>query len=671
MRVPSFLPRATFAALAVTIQLGISSFGHAAEEAIPPAPKKAALSAEAESKFKEFIDKAKTEEIKAWDDRIKKKIDEVATVTGLGEDGKKALEPAARQAVTAWTDEWSAKLEETIRKELTQNPELAALRLAQMARFVSISQMDWNWPVETVPPFEQDVWTKALQQTLTPEQLATWTKAEADRKDAITKEIDGPLKQGTERIREQQMSSISSEYKEIELALDLPQDRADKLEALAKSVVDQTTEMWRKRIERSVFAMDDEQRHQFVAGRIFFGPTEKEAPDKQAAWKDGVAALLTPEDTKRLEASREERKIKRAHVLGEVMVMLLDDKIAFTANQRQQLQPLAFRLVKDVPEFYPASGMGTYFSFGPAVFYEAAAKAGDGELHSILDEKQRKHWRQLSEKGNENKRDDEEDESDPPEDKKTKPTVYTEPEDVEKCISLFLYDKTQIEQKRVLAANVIKAEDVVRTAGLGPDAAARLLIAARGATEEYLTSWKWTIDQQIRSQLQEATPQNVQQRLNGMEDYFFQRNMDMSNRQGAWDKTVQATLSPAQVELWRKETDARKAYRDQVIAELILAEFDRKNQLSEDQWKKMAPLIATSIHDFSQDIGRIFAFSNNVPWYLESSYMLMPLAGVPDADLKAILTPDQWDRWTKSNEYSNATNMWQNVQQFHKQRIHN
>ena len=47
------------------------------------------------------------------------------------------------------------------------------------------------------------------------------------------------------------------------------------------------------------------------------------------------------------------------------------------------------------------------------------------------------------------------------------------------------------------------------------------------------------------------------------------------------------------------------------------------------------------------------------------------VAGVPDADLKAILTPDQWDRWTKSNEYSNASNMWQNVQQFHKQRIHN
>jgi len=664
---------ATAVTIVVASLCGINLPARALEETNPPAAKKAVLSPEAESKFKEFLDKTKTDETKAWDERIKKKLDEVTKVTGVGDEAKKNLEPAARQAAATWITEWSVKLEEVLRKELTQNPEMAATRLAQMVQFISVSQMDWNWPVEMPPPFEQETWTKALQQTLTPDQLATWNKAEADRKEAIEKEISEPLKQRAVGIHEQQMQAISSEYKEIELALGLPKDRADKLEALAKSVVDQTTEMWRKRTEGTLFAMDDEQRHQFVAGRIFMGPSEKESPSQQATWKDGVAAFLTAEETKRLQTSREEHKVKRAHVLGEVMIMLLDDKIAFTANQRQQLQPVAFRLVKDVPEFYPGSGMGTYFSYTPPTFYAAATKINDGELRPILDEKQRKHWRQLSEPGNQTKGDDEDEEDGvtPPEDKKTKPVVYTEPEDVEKCISLFLYDKTQIEQKRVLAANVIKAEDVVRTAGLGSDSAARLLIAARGATEEYLTNWKWNVDQQIRSQLQEATPKNIQQRLNGMEEYFFQRNMDMSNRQGSWDKTVQATLSPAQLDLWRKETDARKVYHDQAIADLILAEFDRKNQLSEDQWKKLGPLVATSLHDYSQDIGRIFAFSNNVPWYLESSYLLMPLAGVPDADLKAILTPDQWDRWTKSNEYSNASNMWQNVQQFHKQRIHN
>ncbi len=39
-----------------------------------------------------------------------------------------------------------------------------------------------------------------------------------------------------------------------------------------------------------------------------------------------------------------------------------------------------------------------------------------------------------------------------------------------------------------------------------------------------------------------------------------------------------------------------------------------------------------------------------------------------DTDLKSILTKDQMDIWTGSQEFANANNLWQVVKQVHVQR---
>jgi hypothetical protein len=41
---------------------------------------------------------------------------------------------------------------------------------------------------------------------------------------------------------------------------------------------------------------------------------------------------------------------------------------------------------------------------------------------------------------------------------------------------------------------------------------------------------------------------------------------------------------------------------------------------------------------------------------------------VPEADLKAILTKEQWDAWHDSPENANSTSLWQNIQMMQKQR---
>ena len=98
-----------------------------------------------------------------------------------------------------------------------------------------------------------------------------------------------------------------------------------------------------------------------------------------------------------------------------------------------------------------------------------------------------------------------------------------EPEDVDKAISNFFYEKTESQRKEMLETNALKAEDAARVAGLSAESAERLEAAAAGTTEQSLMTWKWFTEQQIRSQLQGLTPQNVNQRLDGLQDFFFQR----------------------------------------------------------------------------------------------------------------------------------------------------
>jgi hypothetical protein len=643
--------------------LGLPGIGETPSPAKKDSPVPAKLlSPKVEAKLKDFLAKEKDQTIKSAEPTSTRQIEDVVSATSLGDDGKKALEMGARQAVAAWADDWVVQTGDNIRKEFAAIPPDQASKILdqRMNQVFAFSQFDYSGEIQ--PPFERDEWTRALQQTLTPDQMAAWEKAQADHKAAVEKEIGDSLKQGVDRIRIQQTQGILVACKEIELAVGLPKDRSDKLEALGKSVADQTTEMWRKRIEKMVLAMDETQRHQFALGRFFMGTDEKEAPVRQSAWKDGVASLLTADETARLQAERDARKSKREMVLGEVMLMELDEKLALTEAQRQKLQPIANRLVKEIPQLFPDdTGGNPYYGYSPDVFLSGTAKATDAELKPVLDDIQLKRWRNLAMPDNSL--------ADSSTDDKSKPEKYTEPEDVERAISSFLYEKSENERKRVVETNLLQAEDVVRVAGLKPQAAERMEAAALGATESYLSNWKWFTEQQIRSQLQDVTPQNVMQRLESIQDFFFQRSYGPGNHSGFLDETVKTMLDPKEQEAWKKETDERKAFQDKAVAAFVLAEFDRENRLTPQQWDKLEPVIAGIVQDYSPEIGQIFAFNNGVPWYMEGSYLLMPFAGVSDTDLKAILTKDQVDAWHSSAECSNATSLWQNIQQNHDQRV--
>jgi hypothetical protein len=619
------------------------------------------LSTEIEAKLATFLDKAKVEKAKVWDARMTKEIADVVQVTGLDAGHAQTLEQPAKQAVAASLDGWTAKLGDLFRTGFARmTPEQVTQTLDQGAQMAGVAQATWPGVTE---PFEQADWIKAIHQVLTPDQAAAWDKAQAARKTEFEKTISDALNRSGDRVHEQQLQEIQSVSRGIESALNLPKERSDKLEALAKNVADQTTEMWKKRVETMLLSMGDAQRHAFTAnGNMSFGIDPDEYPSKQPAWTQGVASLLTAAEKKSLDDAGNARREKRMQVMGRIMLELLDEKIAFSEAQRQKLEPLAVRLVKTVPNLSQENGPGMYYAYPTDSFFAAAATAPDAELKPVLDDIQLNHWHELSKHLSTT--------TTVPDSNKANPDDREEPEDVEKAISAYLYAKAEEERKQSMEENVLKVEDAVRTAKLGQAATARLEAAARGAAEESLASWKWFVEQQIRGQLQgNVTPQNIRQRLESFQAFIFQRNIGMN--QGArpviWDAAVKSELSAPQRDLWKKETDARSAFQDNAIAALALSQFDGKYQLTDDQWQKLQPIIAGIVHGCSPDIEQMFS-GNTAPWYLMGQFQLMPFAGVSDTDLKAILTKDQLARWTGSQNCMNATSWWGNVRQIHQQR---
>jgi hypothetical protein len=621
---------------------------------------------EVEAKFTEFVNKVGQAKRRLWTLRMKWEIEEVAKVTGLSDEGRKALGAAAEQAADLCMEGWSAKFSDFWRQQYSQQPDQILEMLDQLlAQADNYAKSDFV--ADYVRPYEHTAWAEALQRTLTAEQIAAWDKSQVERKRVLGTQIGDFLKPSVERTREQFFQAILAKGTDIRVTLALPKERAEMLDALAKSAADKTADDWRIRAEKMLFNADEDQRRQIIkSGQFYLAPDEKELPQQQATWKDGVAKLLTAGERDRLQAAQEEQRARRIRVMGQIMIAELDQRIAFNARQREQLQPVTERLVKDQASLFPDDGFNNYVNFTSQSFYAAGSKATEEELKPILDTLQWKRWQEVC-MPKKNRATPAAAKSKPGVDAK-QPPQNQEPEDLEHRISDYLHEKTTNERQRMLAAMTVKVEDVARATGLTGDAINRLQTAARGATEETLVGWKSNTEQTLRAQVRDATPQNVMQRLASMENYYSQRDGGViADKQAVWDKTVKAELTAEQRAAWEKEVEERKVYRDKAIISTAMAEFDRKNTLSAEQWEKLEPIINGIVKDYSSEFANFFSSSNS--WYLQSYSMLIPFAGAPEKDLKAILSKEQWDRWTGSNEFANSTNYWQNIQRNHAQRV--
>jgi hypothetical protein len=238
------------------------------------------------------------------------------------------------------------------------------------------------------------------------------------------------------------------------------------------------------------------------------------------------------------------------------------------------------------------------------------------------------------------------------------------PEDAQHAISDFLADKSDAARQKVFTEKILRAEDASRVLHLPQHAAQRLQTAARGAADAFLARWDNDARELVQSNIADASPDTVKQRLACIQVYQFNQNNQGENppskREAMFDQALKAELTPAQRAAWKVETDARKSYRTDAIAGWVACSFSQKFHLSSDQAARLEPMVANILTKYAGGIGSFFSSSN---WYLENFYMYLPVAGIPDKDLHALLTQDQLDSWNRSQVHSIALSYWGNIAQ--------
>jgi hypothetical protein len=658
------LTRWLFAGTWVVICLGAGmnrAFGLDDSARDDPDESALAFPAEAEPKFAELIKKMSDSKRKIWRERMSKEIVEIMKASSAPPESAKKLEAVANECVDRSVQTWAPKTAAFLRRSYAEQGEQIVEMLDEIiGQAENYARQDWV--SDFVLPIDDPGWNQALQRTLTPEQLSLWTAAREEHRNVVAKEIKQFLTPSVERNREQFNTLMQARTGEIQMVLGLPKERADQLEKMASVAVDGSAAAWRKRAEKLLFAADDDSRRQSMKSGMLYLPAERaDLPYLQTSWKEGVAKFLAPEEQRQLEKAAEEKKARRVVALGAILIAEFDQRIAFTAAQREKLRPIAERLVAAHRLFFPEGGFNQYINYAPQSFFTAGAKATEVEMKNIIDPLQWKRWQELC--------------TNKPRVASRKPaavqkvsTRIPEPEEIENRISDYLYEKSGIERSQLLSGLLLRVEDVTRVANLGPEAIARLQTAARGAAEELLNGWKASMEQSIRASVREATPQTVMQRLSAMEISYSQRGRVVPEQKGLWAKTVKNELNDAQRAAWEKEIADRNSYRDTAAIGAVMTEFDRGNSLTAEQWKALEPLVTGVMKEYGPEIGGMFSSSNSIPWYLQYYTTLIPFVGIPEEDLKKVLRKEQWERWIASGEYSNCKNYWENIQNNHAQR---
>ena len=408
-----------------------------------------------------------------------------------------------------------------------------------------------------------------------------------------------------------------------------------------------------------------EQLDQFHAERFSISVPPDEIRETRTAWKKKVEGALG--EMERLETARREHRPMRRHALGKIMLVELDKKVGFSASQRERLLPIAEHLV-DVPAFFPEDMLDSRdATLRPSAFFLAGANAPWKEMMEILDDAQWKRWKKACDSKTieeEAWRRSEEVRTEAVDDGKY-PLVPSEPEVLETAVSDFLHTETAPARKRLLHTMMFRVEDVARLAELGPESVNRLQIAAKGATEASLARWKEMVDPIAHDEMGDVSPANVRHRLFSIRRFIFERSPDIQpENQPVWKKAVLDELTDAQQVKLQKELNGRNTFKISSIASLILAEFDRRVPISKAQRDTLEPIISKLEIEYAPDLEMLF----REQWYYQELAIFIPLAGVPEPELAAILSKEQLDGWNESQGFASTEKNWRIIQESHAHR---
>jgi len=496
-------------------------------------------------------------------------------------------------------------------------------------------------------------WAEIAGKQLGAEAMVVWQKAAAEQKAKEEKEIVDALKPSEQQARFQLEEQMLREVDGYVSSLNLSDERKKELEKLSKQAVDASMAQAKKSWMKTVSQWSAVERQQ---GRrnSYFGVNDTDKPMKLPIWQDGLKKLFTAEETLRVKDGVDFRKKRMSGALASATLTEMDKMLSFDESQRKALEPLILEFMEPLMREEGED----YWSYQPYQLFKALEKVDEKKLQTILDEEQMKLWKKLITMQPQNSG------------RGIQPAVPSNnttnavPVDVEREISRHLHQMGIRERERLQELMLARVKDASRVLKLAPEKVARLTTAAKGAVEHDMDEWRNNVENWVRNAVQRATPNSIKQTLASMERTSYGNSSKGAQNQPIWMEVQDALLSEQEHAKWQKVCDERQEYRVKAMAMMTVNELDRRRRLNQTQVEKVSKLVADVLKDYHPDIERYM--SGN--WFLQYYYALLPLAGVKEADMKAVLTEQQWKQW-RERDMPDPEQYWEGIESYHKQRI--
>ncbi len=512
-------------------------------------------------------------------------------------------------------------------------------------------------------PLSAQQWLSTLRKVLQPDEMAKFKQEREATRELLEKDWLKFLQPSFIQFQAISKKQMEQEVTDLLAVNSLPSERAKALDQEVKETIERAEAVWREtalqqiKNERVGAIRERIEEYKKSKRTYYFRFDESNLLNNDPVWKKSWVNIFTPEELQIYKSSHADRKARRELAVGMMMLAELDRHVAFTDSQRENLLPLAKQVVKEQTQLFPTE-RHQYWDCQVRLFFAAAKDVKQADLEKYLDKKQLENWRQAQEMTAAKLK------FIPQEIQGATSLRYPEPEAVEHIVSDYLYQKTKAERAMVLKNMLLLVDDAGRVAELSDDVISRLETAARGASERVIEERKNQWAKDVRSHIGEIDVQQLPRRLDKLSFNNTNRRRILNDgalKQGVWKAAVQTEMTEAQQAAWKVETDARAAFSDEALAVFVMAEFDRRYSINSGQWEQLEPYVAEIVQDYRVDIRNYFSDS----WYYRNYAVTIPVAGVPEAEAKAILSEKQWKLWKGDS----AWHYWSGVKDNHDRRV--
>ncbi len=577
--------------------------------------------------------------------RMTEERERLADAIELAPDTREKLAAAAEEAVTATLDAWKEEGLALFRRL----PDGTRESVLQANRFTT----GFGGALE---PHQQAPWTEALKSLLTPAQQASW-EAEVALWDKEQQErLEEMIVATAENYEPMFQANLDPRISDVITSLRLDEKRAAAFRKAAEKAVEQSLDTWKERAREWLEGLSEEQRRNYTEqGRVPLGYNESDAADQQPAWKTAFRTILTPEERATWEETQKNRRQSRREAVSELLVAQVEEWVGIDPNQWSAIADLCREPAEDLAAQFNEQ----HYYVGVSEIARVLRTIDEKKLRDILDDSQWKRWEQAVEMlATQNQSSSRQNE--PPSDVPPGP----DPRYVEAQVTQLLSNRNGEMKQEFLLRMTAEIEVCSRAADLPGPTVEILQTAAKGAVEEVVNLWDASFAKYVRQRARGANPRTIHQQLAGVGRYG--RRMEDPLEKPVWKRTIETLLAPEQREQWQAASDARNRHRQQAIAGTITAFFETRLGLGAEQTRRFREKIDRSLETYGPDIAQVFT-SYSSPWYLQYYSIGMPLMGIPEEELKALLSKEQFETW-ETQFRGNAANYWDNIESYHRQR---